>query len=315
MYVGGEGSSGQGSSTPEDMQPKLQVLTLATTALAIVMAVPLHDDQLQSEWSAFKLAHAKTFRSAADENARLEVFRSNLAYITTENAKNHSYTLGVTQFADMTVEEFEERFLGHYVTTRFDSASNRSNSSAVGLHQWTGEQLPAAVDWQAANATNPVQDENQNGCYGACYAFAAAGAIEGAYKIKTGKLIAVSEQQIVDCSAGFGNRGCGGGLMDYAYNYAMHTDLCTQSSYPYHGPTEQCSGCKAVAVARGLIKGHKEVAHDENSLMAAVAKQPVSVGLDGAWADTNAFRFYKSGVLSTDCGTKVDHGVRTSLLF
>ena len=43
--------------------------------------------------------------------------------------------------------------------------------------------------------------------------------------------------------------------------------------------------------------------------MSAVAQQPVTVGLDGAWADTNSFRFYKSGVLTANCGTKVDHGV------
>jgi len=50
-------------------------------------------------------------------------------------------------------------------------------------------------------------------------------------------------------------------------------------------------------------------ANDENALMAAVAKQPVSVAIE---ADTSVFQLYESGVLtSSGCGTSLDHGVLT----
>ena len=285
----------------------MQLIRVVVTAvaLAIVSAAPVFPEE--ANWSAFKLAHGRQFSSAADESARFQIYRDNVQYILEENSKNHSYTLGITRFADMTTQEFEDRYFPEP-----GSQHNNASLAPAGLHQWaSGEELPASVDWQAAGATNPIQDENENGCYGACYAFAAAGAIEGAFKIKTGKLRAISEQQLVDCSSGFGNHGCQGGLMNYAYNYAMQTDLCTLQSYPYYGPTRGAchSQCQDIGIPRGTITDIKRVNSDEQSLMSAVAQQPVSVGLDGAWADTNAFRFYRSGVLSASCGSRVDHGV------
>merc|ERR1712084_665 len=58
---------------------------------------------------------------------------------------------------------------------------------------------------------------------------------------------------------------------------------------------------------KGDVKGYKDVTSDsEQALMSAVQQQPVSIAIE---ADKMAFQSYKSGILSSTCGTHLDHGV------
>merc|ERR1712038_1276281 len=57
----------------------------------------------------------------------------------------------------------------------------------------------------------------------------------------------------------------------------------------------------------GDVTGYKDVARDnEQALMEAVEKQPVSIAVE---ADKSAFQLYSGGVLSSTCGSNLDHGV------
>lgn len=76
---------------------------------------------------------------------------------------------------------------------------------------------PAALDWRDFGVIGPVQDQGYE-C-SSCWAFTAIGAIEAAYAIATGKIVKLSEQQLLDCNFNFvtGNWGCS--VSDFRFNF------------------------------------------------------------------------------------------------
>lgn len=96
--------------------------------------------------------------------------------------------------------------------------------------------------------------------------------------------------------------------MDHAFQYAHQISMCTEKSYPYKAKEGAClvSRC-SVGIPKGSVVGFKDVSpYNAEALMDAVAQQPVSIAIE---ADKPVFQLYKRGVLTTDCGTTLDHGV------
>lgn len=264
------------------------------------------------DWSAFKQTFGKTYDNA-EESRRLNIFISNLEYISAENAKGHNFTLGVNQFSDLTPEEFATQNTGWAKPDAlFGDVPN------LGNHTWDGTELPESVDWTTKGAVTPVKNQGQ--C-GSCWAFSAVGALEGARQLKTGNLTSLSEQQFVDCPSKLNIPpllGCNGGAMSGAFNFAKKHAICTEASYKYtaKGGSCQSSSCE-IGIPQGKVLGYKGLSPlarvipgTEKALMSAVAQQPVSVGIEAA---SKPFQHYKSGVFSGDCGSMplglIDHGV------
>jgi len=129
------------------------------------------------------------------------------------NSGNHGWTKGVNHMADMSESEYN-KLLGYKTELKKQSKNFTTVKLEVG-------DAPASIDWRFTAVTAV---KNQGSC-GSCWAFSSTGAMEGAYAIKNGKLLSFSEQQLVDCSASYGNMGCNGGLMDNAFNYLLTNEL------------------------------------------------------------------------------------------
>ncbi|KAK1384335.1 Senescence-specific cysteine protease SAG39 [Heracleum sosnowskyi] len=138
--------------------------------------------------------------------------------------------------------------------------------------------VPSTMDWRNKGAVTPIKDQGQCGC---CWAFSAVAAMEGITQLKTGKLISLSEQELVDCDTSGEDQGCEGGLMDNAFEFIQgNHGLSTEANYPYSGTDGTCNANKEANHA-AKITGHGDVpANSEAALLKAVANQPISVAID-----------------------------------
>jgi len=165
--------------------------------------------------------------------------------------------------------------------------------------------LPATWNWVPKGAVTHIKNQQQ--C-GSCWSFSTTGSTEGCHFITTKKLVALSEQNLMDCSTSEGNQGCDGGLMTQAMDYIIsNKGVDTEKSYPYTAEDGTCHFSKANIGA--TLKSYTNVnTGDENDLQAKVYLGPTSVAID---ASQSSFQFYNSGVYSDpDCSTsQLDHGV------
>jgi KDEL-tailed cysteine endopeptidase len=105
--------------------------------------------------------------------------------------------------------------------------------------------------------------------------------MEGITQLTTGKLISLSEQELVDCDTSGEDQGCEGGLMESAFQFIKDNNgLTTEASYPYNGVDGTCNTNKAAKHAATINRYEDVPANNEKALLKAVTSQPVSIAID-----------------------------------
>jgi len=184
--------------------------------------------------------------------------------------------------------------------------SSNSGSSNSGKQQGGNSEAgnaPDSKDWRKEGAVTSVKDQLK--C-ASCWAFSAAGSLEGQFFLKNGVLNSLSEQQLVDCSRPFANNGCNTGYMTNAFLYTKKDGILTEEEYPYEAKDNKC---RATPNSMKNLKLKTIPKGDEGKLKEAVGSiGPVSVGLD---ATHDKFMFYSGGVyFNPDCKPeRISHAV------
>jgi cathepsin L len=271
------------------------LIALLVVGVVLSSATSLAENEYRALFENFKMEHGKQYVNAKEAEYRYSIFKLNLDYIHRHNEEGHGYMLGMNQFGDMTNQEFQRLFRPLPVATR----------RAAEIHRFKGEPLAESIDWREKKAVTPVK--NQGMC-GSCWAFSAVCAMEGAHAIATKSLVALSEQQLVDCDKY--DQGCGGGLMSNAFQYVIENKgIDTSECYPYSGSGGACR-YKTSCIGATFTKYVNVTGFDDQSLLSAVNIGPVAVAIV---ASGIRFQFYSHGVFDDSMCShdvkKLDHGV------
>ncbi len=242
----------------------------------------------------------KSYSGTAEFWYRYNIFADNLDTIHFHNTKkNSTYRLGINHFTDLTRDEFKTKYLSGIPRKQHPTYFTKP-------YIYKNRNIPDSIDWRSKGLVTNIK--NQGEC-GSCWAFSAIAALEGQHAKRTGHLVSLSEQNLVDCVTTC--YGCGGGWPNVALEFMANNGggVDTEASYPYTAMDGTCHfnvsniGADVTSVVNITSK-------NVTQLMEALGTVgPISVAID-AEAD---FQMYSSGIFtSNECSSDIhdlDHAV------
>ncbi|KAJ8726655.1 hypothetical protein PYW07_001353 [Mythimna separata] len=262
------------------------VVTLAASKTA--PSFSYREEDAKYHFERFIIEHNKEYIDEEEKQFRFNIFVENLLKANEMNEQSDHAVFGITQFSDLTPEEFVNRFTG---LADIDLNFTRSGCKDVYDSQVPDYNAPESFDWRQHNAVTRVKDQEQ--C-GGCYAFSVSGNIEGQYAIKHGNLIELSEQQTVDCDKN--SYGCRGGLMTTAFRSIIDQGgIETEADYPYKAAQRQCQFTPGKAAVRLSDCNLYNVKSQEKVKQLLYKFGPLSIGLKA-----ESFQIYHGGIMSDE---------------
>jgi len=271
------------------------VLVLLAAALCFVCATQQRPGEVYQKFRDFQTRFGKSYATQEEYHERFLIFAHNLDVIEELNNRKNGATYGITQFTDMTKQEF---------TTQVLMASPPPLDKKHSVAPLVNATAPSSFNWVGHNPPVVTPVYNQGQC-GSCWAFSATENIESRWALKGHPLVSLAMQQIVDCDTTDG--GCNGGWPYNAYQYVINAGgMDPLADYPYVAENEACRFNPSEVVAK--ITSWQYVTQSQNEQQMAnylYANGPLSVCVDASeWS------FYTSGIFSaSECGTSIDHCV------
>lgn len=182
--------------------------------------------------------YEKRARDAYDKNMQLIEKHNDAA----RNGK-YSFEIRANNMADLSQDGYLRRFVRLKDSVHPESVPKNETSKfideddeeallgSVRHDPADNEYIPDSLDWRELGFK--MAPLNQQSC-GSCYAFSISNSIAAQVFRRTGKVVGLSPQQIVDCSVSAGNSGCTGGSLRTTLKYLQTTrGLMRNVDYPY----------------------------------------------------------------------------------
>jgi len=279
------------------MRALIFIVTLAAlTAVALSGTLRATTDY-KPLFAQFKKDYSRVYGSEREEQARFEIFVSNMLVAASQQAVNPHAKFGVNAFSDLSAAEFATSYRNgarHFANVNFTvSPSTEVLPSSAGQ----------AIDWRTKGAVTAVKNQGQ--C-GSCWSFSTTGNIEGQWAIKKKQLVSLSEQELVSCDTT--DSACDGGLMDTAFAWLIKNragEIGTEASYAYVSGGGNVPACRRDRVVGARISSYKNIAQNE----VAIADHLYTNGPIAVAVDATSWQSYNGGVLSSCISTQLNHGV------
>lgn len=129
------------------------------------------------------------------------------------------------------------------------------------------------------------------------------GNIENYHYRKTGQLLSLSEQHVVDCLS---NYTCGGGHPAYVFQFVANIGIHLESDYPYREQQNECDNTTQPRSNVTLSDIGVVTGSDDDLKLGLIENGPLST----CFSVTANWRFYKSGVwYHNECAQLSNHCV------
>ena len=214
----------------------------------------LIDPSLDEHWSEYKNKYDKSYHHRHHELFRRKIWEQNSKKIKKHNTEYeqglHMFRVKMNNYGDLSHDEFVRKMNGFQPELLEETEDDERRERRATFSTTNTSTTPSSIDWRQFGYVTGVRSQ---GSCGSCWAFAAVASLEGQFRKKTGVLMTLSEQNLIDCTKNgkyvdyygkvepkvsgvvkvfqYSADGCNGGSYDAGFQYSKYNRVTTSSNY------------------------------------------------------------------------------------